>query len=63
MTVGLAGETKVHASLVESGFNDATGINGDGIVNNVPFDVHGASLDGQGGTEPRLGRALANDNH
>jgi hypothetical protein len=36
------------ASVASSGFNDVTGINGDGILNNRPFDISGASLQGQG---------------
>jgi hypothetical protein len=40
------------AALIQSGFNDVTGINGDGIANNIPFNIHDAPLDGQGAAEP-----------
>ena len=38
--------------VVSAGFNDVTGINGDGVANNSPYNVANASLAGQGAGEP-----------
>jgi hypothetical protein len=51
MVLALTARTHA-ASVASSGFNDVTGINGDGILNNLPFNISGASLQGQGIGEP-----------
>jgi len=35
-----------------TGFNDVTGINGDGLANNSPYNINNTSLNGQGTGEP-----------
>src|SRR5262245_48079486 len=39
------------ADIVQSGFNDVTGINGDGLANQLPYSTANAALDGQGAGE------------
>ena len=34
--------------FAQTGFNDAIGINGDGIVNNSPYNINNTALNGQG---------------
>src|SRR5438876_6236817 len=38
--------------LAQTGFNDVSGINGDGVANNSPYNVANASVIGQGAGEP-----------
>jgi hypothetical protein len=38
--------------LATCGFNDVFGINGDGIANNLPYNIQNASLTGQGSVDP-----------
>jgi hypothetical protein len=38
--------------LASAGFNDVTGINGDGISNNLPYNIANTNLTGQGLGEP-----------
>ena len=38
--------------IASAGFNDVTGINGDGVANNSPYNVANASVIGQGAGEP-----------
>src|SRR4051794_4039533 len=38
--------------LASTGFNDVFGINGDGIPNNLPYNIHNAGLQNQGSTDP-----------
>ncbi|MBA4064221.1 MAG: hypothetical protein C0501_11000 [Isosphaera sp.] len=40
------------AAIIQSGFNDVTGINADGVANNSPFNVNNAPLMNQGAGEP-----------
>jgi hypothetical protein len=41
-----------NAQIIQSGFNDVSGINGDGVPNNSPFNTADAPLGGQGASEP-----------
>ena len=43
---------RADAAFIRSGFNDVSGINGDGVANNSPFNVANAPLGGQGVGEP-----------
>lgn len=46
----LAGDASA-GIVAMSGFNDVSGINGDGVTNNSPFNIANVSLNGQGGSE------------
>lgn len=48
LLAGIGG--RVEAALIQSGFNDASGINSDGTTNS-PFNTGNVSLHGQGGAE------------
>src|SRR5437867_12636173 len=53
LTCLIAFASSAHAQiLASSGFNDVSGINGDGIQNNLPFNVNNTSVNGQGTGEP-----------